>query len=235
MNPNHPTDLLPGFAMGSLEKPEVEKVRRHLHNCPICQAEVAGYRNVIDQLAFETPLRHPNKRKVRHTPLHGPHATSGYWLAELALTWPRLFPALLLMCLVTIAALVVTSMIIWQRAQIITAADLDRTRVVEFRPMAPASGASGAMLIEAGAQRGLLIVRDLPPLGENMQYQLWLIQKNQSTSGGVLTVSSQGDGRLEITPPKPFAEFDSFSISIEPFGGSPWPTGSTVLRGRLQN
>jgi hypothetical protein len=235
MSLNHPTDLLPGFALGSLERPEVEKVRRHLHNCPICQAEVAGYRNVVDQLAFEAPFKNSHRRKPRHAHMVHSHSGSVNWIAELALTRPRLLPTLLLICMILIATFAVASIILWQQAVQLTNADLNQSRLVEFRALPAAPGAAGTMLIENGAQRGLLVVRDMPPLGEKMQYQLWLIHRDQNTSGGVFTVTPQGDGRLEVLPERPLAAFDSFIISIEPFGGSPWPTGSRVLRGTLRN
>ena len=234
MNPNHPTDLLPGFALGCLDRPESEQVRQHLHECAICQAEVAGFQNVIDVLAYETPEK-PKRSKPRRTPRRPAPSTPVRWLAEVALSWPRLVPALLVTWLIGLVVLAVLSVTLWQRTLRVESAALRQPRLVEFQALSGASGASAAMLIENGAVRGLLMARGLPALNDNMHYQLWLIKNGKFTSGGVFTVSAQGDGRLEVMPANPLSQYESFAISIEPFGGSPWPTGSKVLRGNLRN
>ncbi len=234
MNPNHPTDLLPGFALGCLERPDVDKVRRHLHDCAICQAEVAGYQNVVEVLAYEPPHPGPKRSKPKVPPLRRPASNNAsQWFAELSLAWPRLVPALLVVWLIAVVILAISSIALWQRSVQLETSSLQKPRIVEFQSLSAAPRAGAAMLIEKGARRGLLLARALPALNEKTQFQLWLVKNGQYTSGGVFTASAQGDGRLEVIATRPLSEFDSFAISIEPFGGSPWPTGSKVLRGTL--
>jgi anti-sigma factor RsiW len=44
----HPDDLLPAYALGSLEADETEAVERHLATCRQCAAEVDRLRRTVD-------------------------------------------------------------------------------------------------------------------------------------------------------------------------------------------
>ncbi|HEX2326544.1 MAG TPA: anti-sigma factor [Chloroflexota bacterium] len=46
----HPDDLLPAYALGSLEADEIQAVERHLATCPQCAAEVDRLRRTVDLL-----------------------------------------------------------------------------------------------------------------------------------------------------------------------------------------
>lgn len=57
----HVFDLLPGYALGSLDEEDILTVARHLPGCAVCRAELAGYCDTVDQLAYSLPLRAPSK------------------------------------------------------------------------------------------------------------------------------------------------------------------------------
>ena len=59
----------------------------------------------------------------------------------------------------------------------------------------------------------------LPQLGPEQQYQLWLIQDGQRTSGSVFSVDEDGYRRIKIESPLPLQDYESFGITIEPAGG----------------
>ena len=80
---------------------------------------------------------------------------------------------------------------------------------------------------------GTLVVDSLAPLGQDQQYQLWLIQDGERTDGGVFSVNPEGYGSLWVETPQPLSSYSAFGITIEPAGGSPGPTGDKVLGSAL--
>jgi anti-sigma-K factor RskA len=88
-------------------------------------------------------------------------------------------------------------------------------------------------VVSLDGEHGTLVVDGLAALGEEQQYQLWLIQDGQRTSGGVFSVSEEGYGSLWISSPEPLSSYSTFGITIEPAGGSPGPSGDKVLGNAL--
>ena len=95
------------------------------------------------------------------------------------------------------------------------------------------SGARGMIVMTRDGSTALLAVLDLPPLPPDKVYQVWLIKGNQRYSAGVFTVDSTGYGQTVIIPVAPLGEYDAIGITVEPAGGSPGPTGTSVLKGDL--
>ena len=60
-----------------------------------------------------------------------------------------------------------------------------------------------------------------------------LVKDGKRSSGGVFSVQDNGYGVLKIDSPLPLIEYQTFGVTIEPFGGSPGPTGKKVLGGSL--
>ena len=94
-----------------------------------------------------------------------------------------------------------------------------------------APGATGVLVISQDGNLGTLIVDNLPPLDASRQYQLWLIQDGQRTSGGVFSVSPAGYGAMTVNSKLPLITYTTFGITIGPTGGSPGPTGAKVMGG----
>jgi anti-sigma-K factor RskA len=106
-------------------------------------------------------------------------------------------------------------------------------RVVNLAGTEFAPDASGIIVISQDGEHGTLVVDDLPDLGPEQQYQLWLIQDGERTSGGVFSVKQGGYAAKVIYAPHPLVDYGSFGVTIEPTGGSPGPTGEKVLGGNL--
>ena len=79
----------------------------------------------------------------------------------------------------------------------------------------------------------LLAALDLPPLPPDRVYQVWLVRGSLRYSAGIFTVDPSGFGQTLIRLVGPLGEFDAIAITIEPRGGSQWPTSTTVLRSDL--
>ena len=54
-NDVHVIELLPAYALGSLNEEETVQVSEHLATCPECRAELLAYEAVAEQLALAAP------------------------------------------------------------------------------------------------------------------------------------------------------------------------------------
>jgi anti-sigma-K factor RskA len=106
-------------------------------------------------------------------------------------------------------------------------------RTINLTGTEAAPEATGLLVVSLDGEHGTLVVDGLAALGEEQQYQLWLIQDGQRTSGGVFSVSEEGYGSLWISSPEPLSSYSTFGITIEPAGGSPGPSGDKVLGNAL--
>jgi anti-sigma-K factor RskA len=106
-------------------------------------------------------------------------------------------------------------------------------RAIPLSPPDAASNATGFVLISADGEDGALVVDGLPPLGENQEYQVWLIRDGKRTSGAVFSTDEKNYGGTRIRAPRPLTDYSAVGITIEPTGGSDYPTGAQVLAGSL--
>ena len=107
------------------------------------------------------------------------------------------------------------------------------TRVVTLSGLEPAPTATARMFWHATAG-GLLVARGLPPAPGGKAYELWAMAGKDTTApAGVFTVDARGVGSLRVAPLRAGVAVDTFSVTLEPAGGAPAPTGATYLAGRL--
>ena len=95
------------------------------------------------------------------------------------------------------------------------------------------ASARGMMFMSGDGRIGILAVLDLPPLPDDLVYQIWLFKDGLRTSIGTFTVDATGYGQTVIQLVAPVGEFDAIGITVEPAGGSSDPTGDQVLVGDL--
>lgn len=91
----------------------------------------------------------------------------------------------------------------------------------------------GTLLMQSTTDQAVLIVQNLPPLPASRVYQLWLIRDGIRDNGGIFQVDAEGFGMLPIQAPQPFNAYQAAGITEEPAGGSPGPTSSRVIGGKL--
>lgn len=79
---------------------------------------------------------------------------------------------------------------------------------------------------------GRLVINDLPPAPEGKSYQLWFEDANTTApvTAGLLPPLEDGEGQVwfNLTPG---ISPTRYRITLEPAGGSPQPTGTSVLSG----
>lgn len=239
----HILDIIPAYALGILNAGEVDDANRHLAGCETCQVELVAYEQVVDALPlaasdFESSpaLKDRLLLRVNSTPTDEKDGIesiaspeSGYsWWQEAAVAIRNLInsplwrPALLFFAV----ALVVSNVLIWQQAN---KPDPNSWRRIRLNGTEVAPDATGIIYISADGRNGTLIVDRLPQLGSENQYQLWLIEDGERTSGAIFSVDEDGYRGIQINSVEPLEKFRAFGITIEPAGGSPGPTGERVL------
>lgn len=94
------------------------------------------------------------------------------------------------------------------------------------------SAVSASLLISSDGERAALRVQQLPELGSDQTFQLWLIDDAGSQNGGIYQADKKSELYLVIPNEKPIYTYNRFGMSIEPAGGSPLgdsPTGDRVF------
>jgi anti-sigma-K factor RskA len=236
----HVSEVLPAYALGSLDEEEADRVSQHLAGCPVCQAELQPYLGVAGQLAWAAPEVVPPARVKQQLMLRiegqrvlaeSPHVTS--WWPQLTGLFRRSASAWALASVILIVALASSTLWLWRQAYGSGGSGAGRMQVVALVATDAAPGAMGRLVMSMDGEYGTLVVDGLSPLDAGHQYQLWLIRDGQRTSGGVFSVNQGGYGVLEISAPEPLVSYASYGITVEPAGGSPGPTGEKVLGGSL--
>jgi len=237
----HVTELLPAYALDCLDEEEFVQVSEHLAVCVACRAELRSYQSVADRLALAVPDADPPvdlksrlmDRLQPARPAVSPQPRISWW-EQLASLMRRATPIWGLAGLLLIAVLAASTLWLWgqlARPAAVTEPAVLQTVTLTGTDVAPQSTA--LLVISVDGEHGTLVADGLLPLDEERQYQLWLIQDGQRTSGGVFSVGEEGYGSLWISSPQPLSSYSAFGVTIEPAGGSPGPTGDRVLFSEL--
>lgn len=238
----HVLELLPAYAIGSLEADEVRRVEDHLQSCLLCRNESNAFQAVAGQLSFAAPAVAPSA-DLKERLMKRVHAVQPQRRISPAAPsrssrslFERLLPVWGLASLILIAVLAGFNFSLWQRMdRLEVSTSPGGMRAVPLSPPETASMATGFVLISADGRNGALVVDGLPPLSEDQEYQLWLIKDGERTSGAVFTTDENHYGGTRIRAPLSLLEYSAVGITVEPAGGSPHPTGEQVLAGLLHS
>ena len=235
----HIEDLLPAYATGSLEVDELQRVEEHLLSCWICRNEASSFERIAEELSFAAPSTPPSAG-LKERLMQQVHSTLPK-RQELASDpipsrpfWEQLLPAWGLASLFLILGLAAASFLLWQRVNNLEFTTALGMRAVPLSAMGAAPNATGFVLISADGDDGALVVDGLPPLEEAQEYQLWLIRDGQRTSGALFSTDERSYAGTRIRAPRPLTDYSACEITVEPTGGSPYPTGDQVLGGSLR-
>jgi anti-sigma-K factor RskA len=238
MNTNeHVLDLIPTFALDSLDQEEEDYVRQHLAGCTACQDELRAFEDVaaeissvIPQTAPPTSLRarllesvqHPyQQEKTFPAPVSGPSL------------WQRLqmwrVSALAVVSLILVLA--VSNILLWQQVNTLRGEITDTNMIVHpLYSVNVETNSTGLVVMDPQGDFGTVIVDSLPPAGERQYYQVWLSRVDQIDSGGVLDVHDNGYGAKVIYASFPLHTYTRIWVTIEPEEDSEQPTGKVVLQ-----
>ena len=231
---------------------EREAYLAHLTRCDLCKGLVGEFQSVVelfpealDEQAAPSNLKERilsqarvdlESRDVRAPEMvtQARESTRGWGLLAFARPVPVLIAAVLV--------LIVTGLAAWNvvlQVRVDDQVDISREEQRLLKALsegAPVSSLSGtesapdasATLVEAlGVNEVFLLVRNLPSLPDDQEYQVWNIMGGVPTSVGTFNVVSEGDEIVTLTADLSGA--DAVGISVEPKGGSLSPTGDIVL------
>jgi anti-sigma-K factor RskA len=225
-------NLIPGYALDCLDDDELVLVAEHLADCDTCQTELRSYDSIVERLALAAPET-PPPPALHNRLMSQTQAPSSPSLPQTPSRnfWGWFTPIWAGAGLLLILILVAVNLFLWW--QVDRPVEHDTWGTVTLTGTEAAPDATGLIVLSLDGEYGTLIVDHLAPLDTELQYQLWLIDDDQRTSGGVFSVSDEGYGSIEILITEPLDSYSAFGVSIEPAGGSPGPTGQKVLGGTL--
>lgn len=93
--------------------------------------------------------------------------------------------------------------------------------------------AKATLVFAPNADVAILLVNDLPQLGNDEVYQVLLVRGSEHDTAETFTVDAGGENILVVKSPSPMSIFDTVGVSIEPEGGSTQRTGEIVLLGGI--
>lgn len=236
-NEVHVFELIPEYALGSLEAHEARQVAVHLSECFACRHELDAYQKVADQLMLAAPEDTPSAGlKARlmdriHPRVEKRSPQPSRWQVP-----QRWIPAGAFAGLLVILILAVSNLMLWQRLnhlEVITGPL--GMRAIALQNTVAASQASAFVVMGDDGENGVLVVDHLAPLDESQEYQVWLVKDGLNTSGGTFTVDEDGYRGLRLDAPDSLLSYSDVFVTVEPAGGSSKPTGAQVLRGSLFN
>lgn len=235
---DHVIDWLPDLVLDALTSEEMQQVCDHLAVCPTCQAELARFSQVADQLPLAVRQVSPpaalkgrlmqsiQEREAKPATAPGQIST---WQRLTAFFRGRL-PAFSLALIVILA---LGNLLLWSRLNQAVQQSGTPLQVITLSNSQYSPGAVGKLLLDPNGKYGTLVVDNLSVLDVSRQYQVWLIKGSYHTSGGVFSVNPDGYASLEILAPLPLQQYDAIGVSIEPAGGSDAPSGENVLHAFL--
>jgi anti-sigma-K factor RskA len=228
----HVLDLLPEYSLDLLEGGEREQVEAHLATCSRCSAELMLCQQLFTDLPLALQETEPpadiKERLLRAVRPDRPDRRQSSW--KLFTTRiNRTAPAWGFAALLVVGVLFLSNLLLWRQVSGLKSAASQAMPVITLSGVPSMSEAHGTIVMSKDGKYGTLVVSNLLPLNYNQQYQLWLIKDGHRTNGGVFSVDYAGYGALIIHSAVDLADFDSFGVTIEPYGGSPAPTGERVL------
>lgn len=249
-------NLLPGYALNALGAEERERMEQALAADPVLRRQLADYLAATAALADGVPQVVPDEAlRARVLAWFAP--------TPLTASARRRFPRLAwgLAAAVMVLAGAFSGVAALQQARIndlrtdIAHAEtsLAQQRTLSYWALTPGVSAvsmrpvaTPQMQVRRPAEpRAMLVVNpertvavlmllDLPVLGADGVYQVWLVETDGTVhSGGVVTIDASGYGQAYIHFPEQMGQVAAVSVSVEPTGGSRLPSQRVVMRGNV--
>jgi anti-sigma-K factor RskA len=107
-------------------------------------------------------------------------------------------------------------------------------QIFSLSPVDETTSGSGKFMVSFLHREGLLELKDMPTLGTNQAFQVWLISDGRSYSIGSFVPSrTERYIPIENIPYLPKNKIDMVRVTIEPLTGSDLPQGPAVLFGSI--
>jgi anti-sigma-K factor RskA len=242
------------FALEALAAEERNAYQGHLERCGFCRRLVGQFRAVTDLLpdALEEPATTPGlKERVvaqaraelgaeARQSARPPLEKRRGWITWQWPGWLTPVPT----ATIGLLLLAVVGLAVWS-IELSTKLKAQETALAEQLQLLSAVAAGGGIFSLAGTEaapdaRGLLVqdpaggksfllLKSLPSLPADREYQIWRIKGNQPVGVGSFGLTDRPEQLIILGAD--FADADAIGVSIEPLGGSLAPTGAIVLLG----
>jgi len=277
-------ELLIPHALDALERAEARSLEEHLEDCAECRTELESWRATTATLAFAAETAEPSahlrarilddaralgqpkantQAKVKREAIESVTNHTGSQSSNLvqmparrAWSSTQIFGAIAASLL--IAALAISSIVLWQRNKAMEAETARLSRLLrereqelakakEDKSMLTAPGSNMAMLggtemakdarariaYDRQTGRAMLIADGLPPAPAGKAYQLWFIVEGRPPMpGGVFNTDASGHAEMRDQMPSEGRNAGVFAVTLERAGGVPAPEGKAYLQGK---
>lgn len=125
-----------------------------------------------------------------------------------------------------------------QKNELLEILESREVNMVVMRGMEASPEGYGKIIWDAQNEQALLQVSNLPPVPNDMEYQLWIIRDNKPVSAGMFAVHDPGRDaffKIERMDSTSRQATNAFAVTLEPKGGMPQPTGDMYLMGNMDN
>lgn len=224
-------DLLPGYALGALDDPEVGVIERHLRLCMPCQIAARADRAVVEQLGFAAPL---------HQPPPEMKACLMSRVAREPRTYTALFPARPRIRLRGIPRwLVAAAVLPWLAVMALSAhlfMSLQNTPAHALKVMnvVGSRGETGHLAMITGETTAFLMLTHMPALRAGRWFTCWLERNGKMeyvNNFGLLPHSDEASFVLHA--PRPLESYSRLAITIEVSAHPIHPTGAILASGKM--
>ena len=236
-------DNLAAYALGTLDEDETRMLEEHLENCQSCQAELADYTAVSNGLLSALPPQTPHSRlrKQVEARLPGNKKTSGagrFWsLPRISFGQAGIAVAFVFLLFLNLYSALQMRRLQGQQAELTQHIYAEQSAIAMLaypgtQKISIHEGVAGSLLLNAETNTAVLFTWDLPELPEDQTYQIWLIDaQGNRVSGGLFETSPENEyTTVQVAASSPLDDFVALGVTIEPWGGSPGPTGPNVLK-----
>ena len=236
-------ELVPLLAIDALPEAESSEVRRHLLTCASCRRLLSEFDDVGAALLASVPTVEPpaavaaNLRRwvasQQRAPQSSDRAKIGRRLPVLP-RWAWIGAAFAVLALLAIG---VYSLI----PQTADSPDNEMAQLaktpgmvnVSIKGTDAAPKSWGRVVANPDSADGYLMVGDLASLPPQKAYQVWLVRDTERNSAALFTVDTTGKATVRLKAPDAIRNYREVGVTVEPVGGSPWPTTARVIGGVL--
>jgi anti-sigma factor RsiW len=249
-------ELIPAYVLDAVDDADRTLVERHLPQCDVCTGVFVSYRPITDLLPYAAPPVEPPADlkyrvlaaalpKVQPHPQRAPALIGAVFAGLSNLFRSPAFGAVMLLLILALGVWNIQlqnqitqqiafnqqtlSEITRERALVSTMA-YSNSQPMRMQSTEAAPKAVGRLYAAPELNALALIIYDMPSPPQGMVYQFWLLDSNgDRTSAGTFTVDSQGRGWQLFRAPKALNNYQGVGITVEPAGGSAWPTGAKMM------
>jgi len=237
-------DMLIDYFNRALTDEEINEFEEHLIVCESCQEELVEWEALTEDLPFlSEEVEVPSDMKanifaaITETPIEKNHVES-FPPAQIEtqskkrfrFALPALAAALVLSLLSNIYLVNENS-----KAPEIAVSDIEviGKTVLAAQPGMEDASAVAMLLSDKGEPVLVVDAENLPTLGEDELYQVWVIEGEQPYPAGVIELTETGGGKVSHQLADLDGKWDTIAITIEKEPNLPLPQGAIVLAGGI--